>query len=834
MLTISSIEVNHTASLCATDTPPVFSFALKSDVPGEALREAVITCGEWTTTTHEQTGIRYTGEMEPFTAYTVTIDAVGVSGEKASAQTRFLTGRLDTPWQGQWISDKHYRWPQKTSPVPMVFRHGFSLEGDVKRAWINASALGIYDDLLLNGQRISEAYFAPGFTSYGHQIQYQTYDVTAQVQEENIITVTVAGGWAAGSFHYNRKSHIATKHPALIMELWVEYTDGSRDVIATDDSWDVAQDGPVRMADWYDGETYDATRRPVAWQKADVVRPQGTPRLLAQYGLPVRAIQMLQPIQCTRMEDDRSIYDFGQNFAGVIQAEMTARAGQTVTFRHAEALDKGELYVKNLRTAKATLTYICADGEQTYSPRYTFMGFRYVEVKGIAPENIRLTARVLCSDLPQTGSFTCSDPLVTRLYENCWWSAASNFVDIPTDCPQRDERLGWTGDISIFASTAVKMFDMSRFFDKWLLDLNAEQSRSGGLPAVIPQNGDSVPKLPTACWGDCCIFVPWAEYMARGDKNLLERQYPVIRKYLRSVQRWAALGSTGQKRYIWEKPFSYGDWCAPYGYIKDWFSKGACLSTAYYAQDCELAARMAAILGHDEDAAQWRRLREKIIHAFLDEFTDGHGRMLDEYQSAYVLPLAFDMVEGDTEVRMADNLARLIQHDGGTLNTGFPTTPYLLFALSDHGHVEDAYALLMQEKAPGWLYAVKAGGTTIWEQWAPILPDGSIDPQKEASLNHYAYGAVADWLFRRTLGIEALEAGYRSFLVAPLVGGGLTSACGHIDTPYGRIVSDWKIEDSVFSLNVQVPVSTVCQVQLPSGEKVQLESGSHMLSCTLF
>ena len=613
----------------------------------------------------------------------------------------------------------------------------------------------------------------------------------------------------------------------------MEYADGHREIIATDERWEVALDGPIRMADWYDGETYDATMQPSHWKKADIVKPQGQPKLLAQYGEPVRAIRTLEPVSCTVLEESRAVYDFGQNFAGVVCADIDATIGQVVTFRHAEALDKGELYVKNLRTAKATLTYTCREGTQIYSPRYTFMGFRYVEVSGISPDKLKLTAKVLCSDMRQTGDFACSHPLVTRLYQNCWWSAVSNFVDIPTDCPQRDERLGWTGDISIFSSTAAKMFDMSRFFDKWLLDLKVEQSRNGGLPAVIPQHGDMVPKLPTACWGDCCIFVPWVEYMVRGDKTLLERQYPVIKKYLRAVQRWAALGSTGKKKYIWEKPFSYGDWCAPYGYIEDWMSKGSCLATPYYAQDCLLAAQIAEILGLHEDAAAWRRLRGKIIDAFFEEFTDGHGRMKEEYQSAYVLPLAFNMAAGELETKLVQNLAELIRRDGGTLNTGFPATPHLLFALSDHGHAEDAYALLLQEKAPGWLYAVKAGGTTIWEQWAPVLPDGSIDPEKESSLNHYAYGAVADWLYRRMIGIEAEEAGYRCFRIAPVVGGGITWAKGHIDTPYGRIVSDWQVQGNVFTLRAEVPISTICHVTLPDGQQHTLHSGTHALCCTL-
>lgn len=445
MLQIAWIKIENMPSGCVTDHAPGIAFALSSDKEGEALAKATIRCGDWAIETTDQINTLYTGPLKPFTQYDVYITATGTSGEVADGRASFVTGRLDTPWRGQWITDATYNTLDKQSPLPMTFRREFAMKKPVQRAWVNATALGVYE-LTLNGQKVGDDYFAPGFTSYLHQIQYQTYDVTALLAEQNTLLADVAGGWASGSFTHQRKNRIYADRQAFLCELFVEYEDGTQECVCTDSAWKVTTQGHYKLAEWYDGETYDATvdLRKIEWKKADVTAPRNAPRLLASYGAPVRVRQAMEPVSRTKAPSGEIIYDFGQNFAGVISARLRGKQGQTVVFRHAEVLVGGELFVKSLRSAKATATYICREGEQAYSPRLTYMGFRYVGVTGIDPDALELTALVLHSDIEETGSFSCSNPLLNRLQENIRWGGKSNFVDIPTDCPQRDEREGWT------------------------------------------------------------------------------------------------------------------------------------------------------------------------------------------------------------------------------------------------------------------------------------------------------------------------------------------------------------------------------------------------------
>lgn len=849
MLNITNIQIEHMENDCVTDRRPRISFALESDRAGERLKRAEIAAGDWKIETRDQLNIPYGGEMKPFTSHTIQITAQGTSGETAYGSARFCFGRLQTPWAAKWITDLTYSFPKKQSPRPLVFKKNFPVKKNLRRAWVNASALGIYE-LRLNGQKVGKDYFAPGFTSYAHQIQYQTYDVTQLLAGDNQLIATVAGGWAAGSFTYNRTSHISCDRQAFLCELHLEYDDDTRAVVSTDKSWLVTQDSPFLLADWYDGETYNAEfcEDAAVWRCGDLTEPKNNPQILAQYGPPVRSFEKMQPVSQTLSSEGELVYDFGQNFAGVIYARIKRAAkGQTLVFRHTEVLVDGKPFVKPLRSAKARATYICKDGAQEYSPRFTYMGFRYVGVKGIAPQNIELTALVLHSDVACVGKFSCSNPKLNRLNENIRWSGFSNFVDIPTDCPQRDERMGWTGDAAVFASTACFHFDMSRFYDKWLLDVNSEQGRGGAIPMVVPRHGDVWPVLSTACWGDCCVLVPWAEYLARGDKALLKRQYPTMKKFLKAAGWWSKLlAITPNGRYIWRFPFQFGDWCAPESERKEWMSRGREIATAYFANSCLIAEKAARILEENADADAFLQQREKIIKAYRAVFTDGTGRLKKEFQSAYILPLYFGMVQGDEQKNMAAHLNRLVHENGNHLATGFPSTPYLLFALSDYGYLETAYNVLLQETCPGWLYEVLSGGTTVWERWDALRPDGTInmgkvsstDPDADnvggmVSFNHYANGAVGDWLYRRIAGIEPTSGGYRTFRIAPMPGGGLTEAAGKIRTPFGLVSSHWKLHNSVFSLTVLVPVSTQCELVLPSGATHTLQSGRHWFECSI-
>jgi len=846
MLNISWMKIDNLRDGCITDAPPNISFSLESDKPGESLKSATITLDgkKWDTT--DQINNLHTGELKPFTKYEVQIRATGVSGETAEKKARFQTGRLDTPWRAKWITDSRYDFAEKTSPKPMTFKYSFTIKKSVKQAWVNATALGIYE-LAINGKKIGNDYFAPGFTSYAHQIQYQSYDVTQDLHQSNTIIAIVAGGWAVGRFNYTSKSKISADRQALLCELHIRYEDGTSEDIITNEDWSVSESGNYQMAEWYDGETYDARidLNNIEWKKASVTKPRFAPKLIAGYGAPVRMQEVMKPASCFMAQSGELIYDFGQNFAGIISAVIKGKSGQKIIFRHAEVLVNGELFVKSLRTAKATATYYCVDGEQYYSPRLTYMGFQYVGVRGIKADELELSAFVLHSNFEETGSFACSNELINRLQGNIRWGGKSNFVDIPTDCPQRDERQGWTGDISVFARTACFNFDMSRFFDKWLLDMRSEQGKGGGIPMVIPKAGDIWPVFANSCWGDSCVLVPWAEYLARGNKELLRKHYPTIKRFLKAAKWWSQfLSCTPNSRYIWQFPFHFGDWCAPGENVKQWIKKGKWVGTAYFANSCQITAQIADILGKSDDATYYRALAQKICKAYRAVFTDKRGRLKNEFQTAYVLPLHFGMTDGEETSSMAENLAHLVNEADNHLTTGFTGTPYLLFALSDNGYTKAAFDLLLQDTIPSWLYEVKSGGTTIWERWDALRPDGTVNISElqgkksdeesgggMVSFNHYANGAVGDWLYRRIAGIEATSGGYKTFRVKPLLGGDITWAKAYVDTPFGRIVSNWRIDMEQFIIQVSVPVSAKCELILPNGEAYTLASGNYEYNC---
>ena len=490
MLKISRLTVENMETGCVTDNPhPRISYCLESDRQNVTLKKAVISIGDWVKETDCQIAVPYEGrELQPFTKYTVRLEAEDDAGECAQASTEFETGRMDTIWTGRWITDGGYQFKEaKISPKTMTFRTRFSCEKEVVSAKLYITSLGIYE-LLLNGEKVGQDYFAPGFTSYRNQLQYQTYDVTDMLNAENELLAVVGGGWAVGSFTYKRRNRVYAKRQALLGELRILYTDGTRETIGTSEDWEVTEEGNYKETEFYNGEVYDATvdLEKVSWKKASFEQVKIHPKIMAQYGAPVRAHEEFRPVRITKAKSGMLIYDFGQNFAGVIYAAIRGRQGQKVEFRHAEILMDGELYTEPLRTAKQKAVYICRDGEQIYSPRMTYMGFRYVGVQGIEEEQLELKALALYSDVEDNGSFSCSNELINQLQNSIRWGAKSNFVDIPTDCPQRDERMGWTGDIALFAPTAAYNFNISRFLEKWLLDVKAEQNKGGGIPVTVP------------------------------------------------------------------------------------------------------------------------------------------------------------------------------------------------------------------------------------------------------------------------------------------------------------------------------------------------------------
>jgi alpha-L-rhamnosidase len=834
MLKINNITTENLTEGCITDNPqPRFSFKLQSDRPETFLKSASISVNGWEIETTRQISIPYSGEtLKPFTSYKVKVEAIDNHGEKAEAETIFQTGKLEQEWQANWISDLSFKFTEKkTTPKPLTFRKEVVIKGKVRKAWIASTALGIYD-LYWNGKKIGLDYFMPGFTDYKNQLQYQVYDVSDHITNSGFLEVVVAGGWAVGAFTYKRKNRIYADRQALLTEIYIEYDDGRIDIIGTDETWEVTADGRYRMAEFYNGETYDASfdSRKIKWKKAGFEKIKINPNIIAHYGAPVRAHENLTPISCKRSSEGTLIYDFGQNFAGVIHAVIRGTKGQKITFRHSEVLQYGKLHTELLRSANAEAVYICAEGEQTYSPRLTYMGFRYVEVKGIEETNIQLTALALYSNLEQNGEFNCSDSRLNQLQNNIVWGAKSNFMDIPTDCPQRDERMGWTGDIALFSNTACYNFNMSRFLEKWLMDVKSEQRRGGAIPETIPHipmfgKIESMFPVAIAYWGDSCILVPWAEYMARGDIDILRNMYPVMKKYLKACKFWAELLSVGKQKRIWKASFQYGDWCAPDGEYKDWIKKGKWTATACLMNSNKIVAKVADILKEDRDKEYYTKLSDETAEAYLDVFTDGHGKLHEEFQTGYVLPIYYGIFQGKEKKLAVENLVQLVRANNYCIGTGFPGTPYILFALADNGHEEVAFRMLLNEQCPSWLYQVKSGATTIWERWDGINEDGEIKEGDMISFNHYASGAVGDFLYRRILGIEPLEAGYKKFQIKPLLGGELTWASGEVDTPYGKIYTRWEIQGQNITVNVKVPVGTTCELYLPNNSQKMIGSG---------
>ncbi len=847
MLKIHRFTCERMAENCVTDLrSPTFSFSVESDREGASLAKASLACNGWSWEGTEQIAIPYAGKaLEPFTSYEAKLCVTDDAGETAEAVLTFATGRMDMPWQAKWITDGSYTFTEeKVSPVPMTFRKELPITKEIASASICATAMGIYQ-LDLGGEKVGDLYFAPGFTSYKTDLQYQLYDVTEQLKKSHVLTATVAGGWAVGSFVFTRKNRVSADRQALLLEVRVTYADGSTEVFGTDTSWQVTMNGPVRMADLYDGETYDATRdlAQADWHAATEETLRISPKISLQLGNPVRVRSTLFPVSQTKCGEE-TIYDFGQNFAGVVSLSLNGKAGQVITVRHAEILNPdGTLNVSFLRTAKATATYTCTDGSQVYSPTFTYMGFRYIAVSGIEPENLTVKALVLCSDVEDKGSFTCSSPLLNRLQENIRWGAVSNFVDIPTDCPQRDERMGWTGDIAVFANTACFNFGMDRFLDKWLRDCRSEQHRGGGLPNTVPVQGygfpATMPVMAIDFWGDACVLVPWALYQASGDVRVLRDNYEMMKRYVKACRFWAGFG-VGKYRYIWHTPATlhFGDWIAPdVPKMSQWQGRSRWTATASLCNTSGMLSRIAKILGEDRDAETYRKLSEKVADAYVSVFTDGNGKLKDEFQTGYVLPIYFRMFPDDeTRRKAAGNLAALARANNHCIGTGFPGTPYILFALADNGQAEEAFSMLMNTRCPSWLYEVRVGATTIWERWDGLdengnCPIGDDGTDKMISYNHYASGAVGDFLYRRIAGIDPLAPGYKRFAVKPLVGGGLTAARGETETPYGRVVSDWKVENGKFTIQVQVPVGSSCELTLPDGSKKELASGVHTEQC---
>ena len=752
------------------------------------------------------------------------------------------TGLLaPSDWSASWIGPAASPNDSLPAPAPML-RRGFRVNGAIDQARIYATSLGVYE-LHLNGQRVGDQLFTPGWTSYGKRLQYQTYDVTSLLRAgENAIGAVLGDGWYRGNLGFDGKRNVYGKRLALRLQLEIRYRDGKVERVVSDAQWKTAT-GPILLSDIYGGETYDARRERAGWAGAGYDDRDWTPvvaldppssQLLAPQSPPVRRVRELRPIAIRRAASGETIFDLGQNFTGWARLKVRGPAGTTVTLRFAEVLDRdGNLYTENLRRASQTDRYtLKGGGDEVYEPHFTFHGFRYVGVNGLpgAADTATITGIALSSNLAQTGTFETSDSLLNRLQQNIVWGQRSNFLDVPTDCPQRDERLGWTGDAQVFASTAAFNMDVSGFFAKWLGDAAADQHEGGSVPWVIPNvlGGDSVNGAGTAGWSDAAVVVPWTMYVAYGDRGLLERQYPSMRAWVEYERRQAG------PDLLWQPGWQFGDWLALHS--DDPSYPGATtltdfIATAHLAHSADLVARAARALGKASDAALYEKLFQDVRAAFNREFVSAGGRVGENTQTAYALAIGFDLLPDSLVAAASERLAAAVRNRGMHLTTGFLGTPQLLPVLSRTNHFDVAYGLLMQRTYPSWLYPITRGATTMWERWDGIRPDSSFQDVGMNSFNHYAFGAVGAWMYRTIGGIELDPdtPGAKRVRIAPRPGGGLTRARTSLETPYGTLASSWRLEPQRFALDVTVPVNTTADVVLRNSTVAEIREGGRAL-----
>ncbi len=786
-------------------------------------------------------------------AYQVAVQVWDQSG-KASVvfKSTFATAFLNSSdWKAKWISSGISA-DTVDGRIPL-FKKSFVASKKVKQARLFITARGLYE-ASINGKRIGDAYLTPGWTSYNKHLQYQVYDLTTDINKgQNELNVLVGSGWFRTRIAWENNKNFYGAQTALLSQLEITYADGSTETIASDASWKVSLSSIV-ASEIYDGEKQDLRIKPALG--TPVVETSASFDVLrAQINEPIRKQEQVAVKKVLRTNSGKVILDFGQNIVGWVKFRAKGKAGQQVKFYHVEMLDKfGEPYFANLRSAKAQASYELSGMPEIIEPHFTFFGFRYVQVEGydVKPEDF--TAIALHSNMESTGSFETSNPLLNQLQSNIRWGQKGNFLDVPTDCPQRDERLGWTGDAEVFSRTAAFNFNVNQFFAKWLQDVQADQAPNGAVPFVIPDVltrttiGKENTQAGAAGWSDASIIIPYNVYTSYGDKQVLENQYASMKAYLNYVR-------SAAKNDLWNTGFQFADWLSyrvddSKGMIgqKSAVTDNYLVAQCFYAYNTQLMIKTARILGKREDYKEWERLLDRIKLQFQKEFMTANGRLISETQTAYILALQFDMIPGS--LREAA-LARLVTNIEGYkyhLTTGFLGTPFLNPVLTRFGRNDVAFKLLLQDTYPSWLYPIKAhGATTIWERWDSMKPDSTFQDPGMTSFNHYAYGAVGDWMYRTIGGIDTEEfdgAGYKQSVIKPELGGGLSFAKTSLETPYGKISSDWRLDSGVFRLQVEVPVNTSASVILPafgqnrrtldgveiSGDRVRLGSGTYLFT----
>ncbi len=753
----------------------------------------------------------------------------------------FQTAMLNTAdWKAKWIEAGFAE--DATRPA-ILFRNQFSINKKITSATLYITAHGMYE-VQLNGNKVGDAYLTPGWTSYNKRLQYQVYDVTNMLSNgNNAIGATVGNGWYRGYLAWEDNKNIYGNKLGLLAQLNITYSDGTSETVVTDEKWK-ASTGAIKSVEIYHGETYDAREEKSGWSKAGFneagwkgvnLPTVAFNNLVATENEPVKKHETFKAIKLITTPAGEKVLDFGQNLVGWVVVNARGNAGDKIVIKHAEVLDKaGNFYTENLRAAKATATYILKGGApESFEPHFTFYGFRYIKIENypgeIKPENF--TAVALYSDMKPTGTFTSSNALINQLQHNIQWGQRGNFLDVPTDCPQRDERLGWTGDAQAFSRTATFNFGVNNFFLKWMKDVAADQEVDGKVPHVIP-NVLGAGSGGSAGWADVATIIPWNIYLAYGDKKMLENQYP-------SMKAWVKYMTDKSKHDLWNTGFHFGDWLF-YRPFDDNDGRSAVtdkylIAQCFYANSVQLLINTAKVLNNTADETIYTALLKKVKDAFLREYLTPNGRLISGTQTAYVLALNFDMLPENLRTQAAERLAENVKSYDNHLTTGFLGTPYLCHVLTRFGYTDIAFKLLLQEDYPSWLYPVKMGATTIWERWDGQKPDSSFQTPGMNSFNHYAYGAIGDWMYRKLVGLDTYEdgVGYKHIKIMPHIGGGFTNAAASLQTYYGTVSSGWKIENDKLLMDVEIPANTTATVYVPAANADTItESGKAVSTLT--
>lgn len=756
-------------------------------------------------------------ELSPRTRYYWTVQVMGDTGETAVSDVNwFETAKLDEPWQAHWIT-----LPEDFTENP-IFTKEFEVPAGVQKARLYAAGLGEYQ-VYLNGQRVGDEYLAPDCNNYDAWIQYQTYELNL-TPGVNRLSLSLGNGWYKGKFVFSQIQNIYGDTFRALAELRAELLGGAELVIGTDETWSV-QAGPVIFNNIYDGEVVDPAAVGCKTMAAAAL-PDDFEKLTARLSLPVKVKMERLPQQILHTPAGETVLDMGQNFSGFIRFRCQEPKGTKVRLQYGEVLQGGNFYNDNLRTAKAEYVYISDGVERLVEPCFTFYGFRYVKVEGftkeVRPEDF--VGCVLYSDMEQTGSLTTNLPKVNQLISNALWGQRSNYLDVPTDCPQRDERLGWTGDAQIFAGTACLNMDSYAFLNKYCYDLYTTQQTVGHVTNVIPAFTLTDPTC--SAWGDAATVIPWTLYLYYGDWAILSQQYESMKAWVEYIK--GRDEASGGKR-LWMGDFTFGDWLAMDHENPKERSFGGTdpdyISSAYYYYSTRLVEKAARVLQKEEEAAHYQAMAEEIRAAFRREFFTESGRLAIPTQTGYVLALFFDLAPEESRERLMKELKKKLTDNQGYLKTGFVGTAYIAKALSENGMNDLAYGLLLNENVPSWLYAVNQGATTIWERWNSLLPDGRVNGTDMNSFNHYAYGSIVEWMYQYMAGIRPCTdgAGFKKVTIAPMVDARIRQVDSVYHSAAGTYEVHWQLgEDDSLTLDIQIPFDAEAVVTLPLSHKEPL------------